>query len=241
MSKISKKQRLDKCISHAFSLSRNASFALIKQGRVLVDNVVITDPTFKVSTESNLSLDDFDVSFDDAFKKRVFMLNKPRDFICADRDKNHRIVIDLFSENKKEDLHCAGRLDIDTTGLLIVTDDGNLIHEITSPKKDILKTYIAVVDKDIPESAILKFKNGIKHPDEKKRYKSATLNILSNRCAEVIVSEGRFHEVKRLFEVININVLELTRTKIGSLELDENLEEGEYRELSLEEIDLIFS
>ena len=155
---------------------------------------------------------------------------------------NHRIVTSLFVEELRPDtLHCAGRLDIDTTGLLIVTDDGELIHEITHPKKEITKLYRAVTDKPIPEKAVSAFLKGIKHPEEKFPYKSAKLTIESANVGLVEVKEGRFHEVKRLFECVGCEVIELTRLRIGSLELDDSLEEGEYRLLSDDEVDLLFA
>ncbi|SPT70162.1 pseudouridine synthase [Anaerobiospirillum thomasii] len=238
-----KKARLDKCVAHVFDVTRNQAFSLIKNGRVSVDDKIICDPAFKISLEQKLCLDDeYEAEVAEGFATRVFMLNKPSDYVCADRDKRHLVAVSLFNaEPRYESLHCAGRLDIDTTGLLIVSDDGNLIHEITSPKKDIPKVYLAVTDDDIPLSAIKAFASGLKHKEESRRYKSAILEILEPRLGRVTVTEGRFHEVKRLFECVGLNVLELKRVAIGALSLDEDLQEGEYRALSAEEIEKLFA
>lgn len=238
---VNKKQRLDKCVAHAYGLTRNVAFSVIKQGYVSVDGQVIVDPTFKIDSNATLCFDEQDINVADGFKKRVYMLNKPNGCICADKDNHNRVVMDIFmGEDKASDLHCVGRLDIDTTGLLLVTDDGELNHKITSPKSAIEKVYIALTDQKIPSSAIETFARGVHHKEEKKRYKSAKLEIIEDNLAKVSVTEGRFHEVKRLFECIGLNVLELKRIQIGSLFLDEYLEEGEYRLLSDEEINKIF-
>lgn len=232
--------RLDKSVSHAFDLSRKEAFELIKEGLVSVNENIILDPTYKVNISDHISLGEDSTSVQSGFAKRYFMLNKPVDYICADRDRNYATVLDLIHEPKKDTLHCVGRLDIDTTGLLIISDDGDFIHKVTSPKKNIYKTYIATVDKPIPQKAIELFKRGIKHPLEKKRYKSAILQILDEKTAKVIVTEGRFHEVKRLFEYIEINVLALQRVAIGNLQLDDTLSYGEYKLLEQNDIDKIF-
>lgn len=236
------KERLDKCVAKLTGLSRKEASALIKEGRVLVDGKAALEAALKIPVNSIITIDDDEISlYEEGFKKRVYMLNKPTDMVCADRDRNHRIVTSLFvDELRPETLHCAGRLDIDTTGLLIVTDDGELIHEITHPKKEIVKLYRAVTDKPIPEKAVSAFLKGLKHPEEKFPYKSAKLTIEADNVGLVEVKEGRFHEVKRLFECVGCEVIELTRLKIGSLELDESLEEGEYRLLSDDEVELLF-
>lgn len=236
------KERLDKCVSKLTGLSRKEATALIKEGRVLVDGEAALQAALKIPVTAVITIDDEEIAlFEEGFKKRVYMLNKPADMVCADRDRNHRIVTSLFvGELRHETLHCAGRLDIDTTGLLIVTDDGELIHEITHPKKEITKLYRAVTDKPIPERAVSAFFKGLKHPEEKFPYKSAKLTLEAENVGLVEVSEGRFHEVKRLFECVGCEVIELTRLKIGSLCLDESLEEGEYRLLADDEVSLLF-
>lgn len=234
--------RLDKAVSHNFDVPRSYAAKLIKAGDVEVDGEVVTDPASKISIEADIVIDGNEVSVSDGFKKRVFMLNKPNGYVCADRDNNNPIVINIFSDIPKfTQMHCVGRLDIDTTGLIIVTDDGDLNHKITSPKSGVTKTYRAVTKEKISERDIEHFAKGLKHPEEKTRYKSALLEIVSSNEALVTVTEGRFHEVKRLFECVGNEVLELERLYIGQLRLDEDLEECEYREMSDEDIELVFT
>lgn len=234
--------RLDKAVSHNFDVPRSYAAKLIKAGDVEVDGEVVTDPASKISIEADIVIDGNEVSVSDGFKKRVFMLNKPNGYVCADKDNNNPIVINIFSDVPKfTQMHCVGRLDIDTTGLIIVTDDGDLNHKITSPKSGVTKTYRAVTKEKISERDIEHFAKGLKHPEEKTRYKSALLEIVSSNEALVTVTEGRFHEVKRLFECVGNEVLELERLYIGQLRLDEDLEEGEYREMSDEDIELVFT
>ena len=234
--------RLDKAVSHNFDVPRSYAAKLIKAGDVAVDGEVITEPAAKISIEADIVIDGNEVSVSDGFKKRVFMLNKPDGYVCADRDNNNPIVINIFSDVPKfTQMHCVGRLDIDTTGLIIVTDDGDLNHKITSPKSGVTKTYRAVTKEKISERDIENFAKGLKHPEEKTRYKSALLEIVSDNEALVTVTEGRFHEVKRLFECVGNEVLELERLYIGQLRLGEELEEGEYREMSDEDIELVFT
>lgn len=245
-------QRLDKCVSHLTGMSRQQASKAIKAGDVTVDGEVLTDAAQKISIESQIVIvgynDDVDeiASAQDAFKHRVFMLNKPYDFICADRDKHYRLVTGLFNtELKSEQLHCAGRLDVDTTGLLIVTDDGELNHRITSPKKETIKLYYAVLEQVVPESAVAQFARGIKHPEESKRYQPANLVLLPDdtqgrHIACVQLTEGRYHEVKRLFESVGCSVQHLSRLAIGQLNLGE-LKIGEYQVLSDDQIELLFA
>ena len=254
-------QRLDKVVSHLTGMSRSNVSKLIKNGDVTVDDEVITDSAAKICVHSVIVIAGFNdalpddegdvelVRASDAFKKRVFLLNKPYNYVCADRDKNHAIVTSLFrNELNLEKLHSAGRLDIDTTGLLIVTDDGDLNHEITSPKKEVSKVYLARLDKAVPESAIKAFASGIKHPEEKKRYQAATLTLLDTsdldcageHWAAVQLTEGRYHEVKRLFEVVGCQVQDLVRVAVGSLTLPSELNLGDYVALDVEDQKKLF-
>ncbi|MGN1281012.1 MAG: pseudouridine synthase [Succinivibrio sp.] len=234
--------RLDKAVCHNFDVPRTQAAKFIKAGLVEVDGIVVTEPASKISIDSQISLDGYDTEVSDGFKKRVFMLNKPSGYVCADRDNNNPVVVNLFSDIQKfTSLHCVGRLDIDTTGLIIVTDDGDLNHRITSPKCEVTKTYLARTRDVITPKDVELFSRGLKHEEEKSRYRSALLEIVSDHEGLVTVTEGRFHEVKRLFECVGNEVLELERLYIGQLRLDESLDEGEYRYLTDEEIELVFT
>lgn len=244
-------QRLDKCVSHLTGLSRQQASKIIRAGDVSVDGEILTDAAQKISIEAQIIIADFNddeqetTCVQDAFKHRVFVLNKPYDFICADRDKHKRLVVGLFnSELKCNELHTAGRLDVDTTGLLIVTDDGDLIHRITSPKKEVSKLYYAILDRAVPEHAVRQFAQGIKHPEEDKRYQPASLILLDDdeqgrHRACVQLSEGRYHEVKRLFEMVDCEVQMLSRLAIGNLTLG-NLGIGNYTTLDEDHLAAVF-
>ena len=237
----SKLLRLDKAVSHSFEVSRKEAVFLIRDGAVSVAGEIVCDPAFKISADTPLELDGNEFTAQETMRKRVFMLNKPQGYVCADRDNRYLTVSSIFSgESHYLDLHCAGRLDVDTTGFVIVTDDGDLSHRITSPRANVEKVYIACVKNPIEERCIERFLSGLKHPEEDKPYKSAKLEIISEKVGKVTVTEGRYHKVKRLFECVGNEVLELKRVKIGALDLDESLQEGEYRELSEEEIALMF-
>lgn len=233
--------RLDKAVCHNFDVPRSYAAKIIKNGLVEVDGEVISDPSAKISICAQIVIDGNEVSASDGFKKRVFMLNKPNGYVCADKDNNNPIVINIFSDIPKfTTMHCVGRLDIDTTGLLLVTDDGDLNHKISSPKMEVTKTYHVVTKDKIVEKDIELFSRGLKHPKERVKYKPALLEIFADNEALVTVTEGRFHEVKRLFECVNNEVIELKRLYIGSLKLDPELEEGEYIELDDSDIEKIF-
>lgn len=255
-------QRLDKVVAHLTGMSRSDVNHLIRDGSVLVDGEAILDGATKVSLEAEIHImgeDEFETEAlgvaSDAFKKRVFMLNKPVDYVCADRDKHRLVVSSLFrAEQNIESLHSAGRLDVDTTGLLIVTDDGDLNHQITSPKKEVGKLYLARLDKAVPESAVKTFLRGIKHPEEAKRYKEADLFIIKKEdfpealngirgeqyWAAVCLTEGRYHQVKRMFEVVGCEVLDLARLAIGNLMLPADLKLSQYRMLEADDIEKLF-
>lgn len=247
-SKVKTLERLDRCVSHITGLSRSQAMKLIRAGEVMVNGEVILDSSTKVPLDAVLNIEGYDDVAGSGFEHRVFILNKPNGYVCADQDKQHNTIFSLFkNELKPEKLHCAGRLDLDTLGLLVVSDDGDLIHEITSPKKEVDKVYLARVAQKIPVNAVQKFASGLKHPEEKKRYLPAKLTILSNEdnlsnplkidsslvdhgyLACVQLHEGRYHEVKRLFELVGCEVIYLVRIAIGKVNFsDINLKLGEY-------------
>ncbi len=236
-----KLERLDRAVSHAFGLSRTIAVRTIRARRVAVDGEVQNDPSLKIPKSATLSLDGDEVGVEQAFLKRVFMLNKPAGCVSADRDANFPTVSGIFAgEPKAEDLHCVGRLDADTTGLLLMTDDGDLNHRLTSPKKGVVKAYEALTRDPIKPESVKAFASGLRHPDEHSRYRPAKLVITGEKSALVYVTEGRFHEVKRLFECVGNEVTELRRVSIGALQLDPSLDEGEYRPLEDGELELLF-
>lgn len=231
-------QRLDKIISSQFNMSRSIARKVIRYGRVTVDGVVIHDPSFAVDPEKSA------IEFRGQaleFKKHIYLLlNKPKGILSASEDKNRKTVVDLVPEELgRRGLFPVGRLDRDTTGLLIITDDGDFAHKVLSPKKNIYKTYRVSLDGNITEDIIKNFADGVTLADGTK-CRPACLVAIKENYGEIKISEGRYHQIKRMFGTVGLGVNELERTAVGGLCLPENLPQGACRELSKEELELIF-
>ena len=167
-----------------------------------------------------------------------FMLNKPKGCVSATEDHRYPTVLDYITDHLRGDLFPVGRLDLDTEGLLLITNDGALAHELLSPSKHIPKTYEAVIDGIVTEEDVKAFAQGI-DIGEKKPTKPAELVILKSNVIsqiQVTIYEGKFHQIKRMFEAVGKQVLELKRLSMGALKLDESLQPGEYRALTDDEI-----
>ncbi|WP_237055889.1 16S rRNA pseudouridine(516) synthase RsuA [Microbulbifer sediminum] len=225
--------RLDKAVSQVTDLSRADVKRAARAGRITVNGEPVTDTSTKVADTDEICLDGDPLGEPGP---RYFMLNKPLGYVCATKDSEHPTVLDLIDEPNKHQLHIAGRLDIDTTGLVLLTDDGQWSHRITSPRHHCDKTYYAHLADRIEESAIEKFARGLWLDSEKKRTRPATLEVLFANEARVTLNEGRYHQVKRMFAALGNRVLELHRERIGDIVLDEELVEGDYRPLTAEEI-----
>jgi len=227
-------QRLDKILSNSGYGSRKELKEYIKKGLVRVNARVVKSPEEHVNPET----DEIFLNGEKLiYKKFIYiMMNKPAGVLTAARDKNQKTVYDLLPEfYKKFDLSSVGRLDKDTEGLLVLTNDGNGIHKLISPKKHKDKVYFAVLEKELTEQDILTFQNGI----DIGGYVAmpAKLQICErNTEAYITLHEGKFHQVKRMFEALENKVLFLKRVKIGGLKLDPSLELGKMRELTEEEV-----
>ena len=231
--------RLDKFIVSCGMATRSEVKKLVKQGRVTVDGITAVKSDEKI--DENTSVVCLDGEQLDYREFIYLMLNKPSGYVSATYDAKLPTVIDLVPE---EYLHFepfpVGRLDIDTEGLLILTNDGKLAHELTSPKKHVYKTYYAELDADMEDADIEIFKNGIKL-DEDFTTLPAELVITEDRKKVYIsICEGKFHQVKRMCQKVGKNVVYLERVKMGGLELDGSLERGTVRELTNNEIQLIY-
>jgi 16S rRNA pseudouridine516 synthase len=225
--------RLDKFIASVTDLSRNDAKRAVKAGAVRVEGVIIDDPQFEVAPTAHIELEGRELR---AALNRYFMLHKPLGYICAAKDRRHLTVLDLLDEDNVDDLHIAGRLDIDTTGLVLLTDDGQWSHRITSPKSDCEKTYWLQTAEPIPRGTIEQFARGLFLRNEKQRLLPAHLEILDDCVARLTIREGKYHQVKRMFGAVGNAIVKLHRERIGSLVLDEQLAPGEYRPLSAQEI-----
>ena len=227
--------RLDKYAAYA-AKSRKEIKKLIAGGRVCVNGSVVKDSGYNVREGDSVTVDGV------PFKYREFvyiLMNKPQGVVSATYDPRQKTVIDLLGEeDKRFEPFPVGRLDIDTTGFLILTNDGKLAHNLLSPSKKVPKKYIATVNEKITQTDIEKFKEGIILDDGYKT-KPAILNPLGEFTGEVTIAEGKFHQVKRMFADCGKQVLTLKRVEFASLKLDDALSEGEYRHLSEEEVTIL--
>ncbi|KAB3530469.1 rRNA pseudouridine synthase [Alkaliphilus serpentinus] len=233
--------RLDKMLSHMGYGSRRDIKKLCKDGLVMVDGKAIKDSSIHIDLNNQrVWVGDEEV----IYKEFVYlMLNKPPGVISATEDNHHKTVIDLLTaEHRSFNPFPVGRLDIDTEGLLLLTNDGQTAHKLLAPKKHVDKTYFARISGLIGDEAIEAFKEGVTLEDGYKTL-PAELKIQSKgEESEIYVTivEGKFHQVKRMFEAIGHKVTYLKRIRMGGLVLDEGLKLGEYRELSEDELQQLF-
>lgn len=229
--------RLDKIVGHATGLTRKEARALIRDGRVRVgtggDHELVRDTAFHVTPDDEVLLDGAPLG--DA-GPRYFMLHKPQGVISATHDGEHMTVINLLDEPHPEKLHIAGRLDIDTTGLVLITDDGQWSHRITHPGRGCRKIYRVWVEQDIDPALIAVFQAGVMLHGETELTLPAHLEIVAGNECLLTLQEGRHHQVKRMFASVNNRVTRLHRERIGGIVLDPDLAPGEYRHLTHEEI-----
>ncbi len=232
------KQRLDKIISSQFNISRSEARASIRRGQVCVEGSTIKDfgalidPEIQSVSLNGQSLD---------FKEHIYiLLNKPKGVLSASSDKKRETVVDLVPpELSRNGLFPVGRLDKDTTGLIIITDDGDFAHNVISPKKEVNKTYIATLDGVVSNDMCEKFADGVVLADGTKCRK-AKLEPLSERKARITIYEGKYHQIKRMFGTVGLGVNELHRVSVGGLVLPEDLECGKCVELDNNQIKLVF-
>jgi 16S rRNA pseudouridine516 synthase len=206
---------------------------IIKSGIVFVDSEVETDPAVKILSSQQVDLEGSTIK---ANLDRYFMLNKPAGFVSATKDQNHPTAISLIYEHRNERLQIAGRLDIDTTGLLIITDDGKWNHRLTSPKSNCQKFYKVTLLEPILPCYQHKLAKGLLLDGEKHRCLPAQMNQIDSHSLTLSIREGKYHQVKRMFSALGNNVQKLHRYKIGDIVLDHDLAEGEYRPLSKAEV-----
>ncbi|SDH64519.1 ribosomal small subunit pseudouridine synthase A [Alteribacillus persepolensis] len=231
--------RIDKLLANSGYGSRKEVKQLLKQGAVEVDGKKAKNGSVHVNPESE------EVTvLGEVLEYREFiylLMNKPQGVISATVDDMHETVIDLLEmEDAVRDPFPVGRLDKDTEGLILLTNDGKFSHALTSPKKGVKKTYEATIDQEVTEADVNTFRKGVVL-DDGYQTKPAQL-IRKDPAAEVAltITEGKFHQVKRMFEAVGKKVLYLKRVEIGSLALDESLEPGEYRDMTKEEVEMLF-
>ncbi|KGA98765.1 RNA pseudouridine synthase [Alkalihalobacillus alcalophilus ATCC 27647 = CGMCC 1.3604] len=231
--------RLDKLLANMGYGSRKDVKLLLKKGFVKINGSLVKDGAAKVEpSRDEVVIGDEVVTY----KPNIyFMLNKPKGVISATEDDEHKTVIDLLSadEIRIYEPFPVGRLDKDTEGLLLITNDGNFSHSLMSPRKHVEKTYIAKIKGKVTEEDIEAFAKGVKLEDGYVT-KPADLTILeagSYSQISLTITEGKFHQVKRMFIAVGKEVVDLKRIKIGKLELDQTLKPGAYRELTGQEME----
>ena len=229
-------ERIDKIIASQGQYSRKEVKALIAKGRIAVDGRVVSSSSEKADPMTMLlTVDGKPLEF----KRNLYLvLNKPKGYVSATEDREHPTVLELVpQEYRGRDLFPAGRLDRDTTGLMIITDDGVLAHNILAPKKHVPKRYHVELDIPVTEEMRLGFSEGVMLNDGV--CKAADLIKTGEKTAEVTLREGRYHQIKRMFGCFGAEVVELKRFGMGKLVLPEDLAEGECREMSAEELALL--
>ncbi len=233
-------ERLDKILVSQNIGSRREVQKLIRSGKVTVNGELCTKPETKLDAENDsISVNGQALGYSEHL---YIMMNKPAGVLSASTDKHERTVIDLLpNEYKRKGLFPAGRLDKDTEGLLIITDDGDFAHRMLSPKKHVEKRYIAQLDGEIKDETIKKFEQGIVFADGT-RCLPAKLEIYNNdkKYGLVTICEGKFHQVKKMFSCCGLNVVHLQRISIGKLCLDGKLPIGASKILTNLDIKLIF-
>lgn len=231
-----KQIRLDKYLAEMSVGTRSEVKQMVRKGRVCLNGQIVKKPEQKVSKQGNLiTVDGNEIIFQ---KEEYIMLNKPAGVVSATQDAKDKTVLDLIENSKRKDLFPAGRLDKDTEGLLLLTNDGQLAHRLLSPKKHVDKTYYAKIQGKVCNQDVEIFRNGL-DIGEKKKTLPADLKILHSAEIseiEITIREGKFHQIKRMFEAVDKKVIYLKRISFGNLRLDESLALGEHRNLTQEEL-----
>lgn len=234
--------RLDKLLANMGYGSRKDVKALLKKKQITLNHIVIRDGSKHISPDQDIIKVQEEIV---QYQKYIYiMLNKPPGYISATEDIREKTVIDLLRKDLRHfNPFPVGRLDKDTEGLLLLTNDGELAHQLVSPKKGVKKTYYARINGLVTESDVESFRKGVTLEDGYQA-KPARLNILHSDAVseiEVTITEGKYHQVKRMFESIDMQVIYLRRIRMGNLYLDEILQLGSYRELTADELSYCLS
>ena len=231
--------RLDKFLSEMSGWTRSEVKKIVRTGSVTVDGNEVKKPETKIDEKlSIVRVDGRQIKYN---KYEYYMLNKPKGFVSATTDREHKTVVDIISSSEKNDLFPVGRLDIDTEGLLLITNDGELAHRLLSPKNHVEKTYYVEVSGILDDADVDAVEKGLDIGEEKNTI-PAKMEILKTDIQNNISScyltihEGKFHQVKRMMKNLGKTVTYLKRVSMGSLILDSKLKKGNYRKLTEQEI-----
>ncbi|WP_085637226.1 MULTISPECIES: pseudouridine synthase [unclassified Pseudomonas] len=228
--------RVDRFLSNLPRYNRQQVRLLLVEKRVRIDGKVVSDPHSDVLEFSRVEVDGEVLQA--GKPARYFMLHKPPGCVSATRDPQHPTVLDLILEADKDDLHIAGRLDFNTTGLMLITNDGAWSRRLTQPQTKLPKVYYVETEQEIGPEYASTFAQGIYFAFEDLTTQPAVLDVIGPKTARLSIVEGRYHQVKRMFGHFNNKVLRLHRESMGPLHLDDALKPGEYRALRTEEIHL---
>lgn len=230
------KIRLDKYLADMGLGTRTEVKKDIKKGRISVNGEIIKSPEYKIDTQTDAVLAD---GKEIAYEELVYyMLNKPQGVVSATEDRRDKTVLDLISEKRRKDLFPVGRLDKDTEGLLLITNDGELAHNLLAPKKHVDKKYFVRLKAPLSEENRKCLEEGVDIGENKLTLPAQVFVLNEERDeAEIIIREGKFHQIKRMFHAVGNEVVFLKRLSMGSLVLDETLLPGAYRLLTLQEIE----
>ena len=226
--------RVDRFLSNLPQFNRQQARLLLIEKRVRVDGQIVSDPHHDIREFSRVELDEQVLQA--GKPARYFMLHKPPGCVSATQDPEHPTVLDLLNEADKHDLHIAGRLDFNTSGLMLITNDGHWSRHLTQPQTKLPKVYYVETEQDITDDYITRFEQGVYFAYEDLTTLPATLELLGPRSARLSIVEGRYHQVKRMFGYFDNKVVRLHRESIGPLMLDSRLAPGEYRALTSEEV-----
>lgn len=228
--------RLDKYLADMGLGTRSQVKDLIKKGKININGIVIKDGNLKVDSDKDIVYFEGNPIVYEEFE--YYMLNKPAGVISASNDKHEKTVVDLIIEKKRDDLFPIGRLDKDTEGLLIISNDGELSHNLLSPKKHVDKTYYAELDKPLSKEKANEVCEGV-FIEAGVKSMPALLEYIDDTKVYLTIHEGKFHQVKKMFHAVGCEVTYLKRISMGPLKLDEKLKLGEYRKLTADEVEAL--
>jgi len=228
-------ERIDKVLSNLGILSRSECKQAVKKGQISVNDIPCKSSDLKVDPDNDIIKYNGQIISSDKYV--YYMLNKPSGFITANNDPSQKTVFDLIDDSRR-DLSAVGRLDKDTTGILLITNDGELNHRVLSPKHHVPKRYEVLIDGLLTDNDIQRLETGIDIGDEKDTLpaKVEIINRNNPQSVAITITEGRYHQVKRMFAAVNCPVMKLHRSHFGDIALDSTLEPGKYRNLSDTEI-----
>ena len=225
--------RLDRFLSHAVGLTRSEVQRAVRAGRVAVDGATVRDPAVKVAEGAAVTLDGAPVG---PRGPRYLMLHKPAGCVCATSDGLHPTVLDLLPAAERDGLRVVGRLDLDVAGLVLLTDDGDWSHRVSAPRRKCPKTYLADLAAPIGEEALGALRRGVQLRGERRDTAPAAVERLGPARVRITVTEGRYHQVKRMFAAVGNRVTGLRRERIGGVSLDPALPPGGWRALTGDEV-----